>query len=221
MQHACYRCSAPVEDGTPFCKQCNAPQIKVVASEPLLPQEVLEPHPQPLQRLTDDAPARSRSIEWRNALPSIFFIAVPAGLLSVSGPLGLLFFVWAFGAGAIGVSTYRKRTRGSVTLGMAARLGFLSGAVGYTVILIIFLAAMSRPDFPKTLREQMRAQIDRTLANNPDPGAKQLADMLSSPNGMATILTASMALFAFLFFICSILGALAGATIFAPKNRAP
>jgi hypothetical protein len=219
MQHACYRCGAPVEDGTPFCRQCNAPQIKVVASEPSLPQEILESHSEPLTRVSDQAPAQSRPIDWRNALPSIFFIAIPAGLLSV--PLNLLFFIWTFAAGAISVSTYRKRTHASVSSSMAARLGLLTGVVAFAVFLLVFLTAMTRPDFAATMRGQMKAAIDRSLASSSDPAAKQLAATFSSPDGMATLLTLVLGLFAFLFILFSVLGAIAGATIFAPKNRAP
>jgi hypothetical protein len=210
-----------VEDGIPFCRQCNAPQIKVVAAEPLLPQEMLGSRPEAVDDFTEPTPARSRPIDWRNALPSIFFIAVPAGLLSVSGPLGLLFFLWTFSAGALGVSTYRKRTGTSVTPGMAARLGLLSGVVAFAVFLIVFVTAMSRPDFRKTLREQMKSQIEHSVATNPDPATKQLGDMLSSPDGMATILTVGVGVLAFLFILFSVLGGVAGGTIFAPKNRAP
>ena len=219
MQHTCHRCGAPVEDGIPFCRQCNAPQIKVVATEPLLPQEVLETPSILAVPSNEGSPTQSRSIDWRNALPSVLFIAIPAGLLSV--PLNLLFFIWTFAAGAISVSTYRKRTQSSIGSSMAARLGLLTGVVAFAVFLVLFLTAMTRPDFARTMREQMKAAIDRSLASSSDPAAKQLAATFSSPDGMATLLTLVMGLFAFLFILFPVLGGIAGATIFAPKNRAP
>ena len=216
MPHACYRCGANVDDGVPFCRQCNAPQIKVAAAEPSLPQEILEAAPEPLERLSYQAPAQARSIDWRNALPAVFFVAVPAGLLS-SSPLSILFFLWTFGAGVISVSTYRKRTQGAVTPGMAARLGLLAGAVAFAIFLIVFLAAMSRPDFRRQLHEQMESR----LASNPDPNIRQAAAILASPDAFATIFTFIIVAIGILFLFFSVLGAIAGATILAPKNRAP
>src|SRR3954447_6939081 len=164
MPHACHRCGANVDDGIPFCRQCGAPQIKVVAAEPSLPEEILEADPEPLERLSYQAPAPPRAIDWRNALPAVFFVAVPAGLLS-SSPLSILFFLWTFGAGVISVSTYRKRTQSPVTPGMAARLGLLAGAVTFGVFLIVFMVAMSRPDF----RRQLHQQMETRLASSPNP----------------------------------------------------
>src|SRR4051794_33277233 len=120
MPHECHRCGANVDDGIPFCRQCSAPQIKVAVAESPLPTEVLEAAPERLERVRYQAPAQPRAIDWRNALPAVFFVAVPAGLLS-SSPLSILFFLWTFGAGVISVSTYRKRTQSAVSAGMAAR----------------------------------------------------------------------------------------------------
>jgi hypothetical protein len=216
MPHACHRCGANVDDGTPFCRQCNAPQIKVVAAEPSLPQEILEAESEPLERLSYQAPVGPRTIDWRNAVPAVFFVAVPAGLLS-SSPLSILFFLWTFGAGVISVSTYRKRTQSAVTPGMAARLGLLAGTVAFAIFLIVFLVAMSRPEF----RQQLHQQMESRLQSNPDPNIRQAAAILASPDAFATIFTFIIVAIGLLFLFFSVLGAIAAATIFAPKNRAP
>src|SRR3954471_11075207 len=77
MQHACHQCGAPVDDGTPFCKQCNAPQIRVATAmqAPVEPVRTLEREEAP-QAAT--LPMRSSPIEWRSAFPAAFFVAVPA-----------------------------------------------------------------------------------------------------------------------------------------------
>jgi hypothetical protein len=219
MQHSCHRCGAPVEDGMPFCRHCNAPQIKVVAAGPTM-EDMVESHPE-LASGPLDLPAspRSRAIDWRSAFPVIFFVAVPAGLLSF--PLNLFFFIWTFGAGALSVSSYRKRTQSWVTPKMAARLGLISGVVAFAVFLLVSLIALKRPDFGPPLRDQLRGMIERQVAANPNPNAKQVAAMLTSADGMATLLTMVAGMYAFLFILFSVLGAVAGATIFAPKNRAP
>jgi len=216
MPHACHRCGANVEDGTPFCRQCNAPQIKVVTAESPLPEEILEADPEPLERLRYEAPTPPRAIDWRNAFPAVFFVAVPAGLLS-SSPLSILFFLWTFGAGVISVSTYRKRTQSPVSAAVAARLGLLAGTVAFAVFLIVFLVAMSRSDF----RQQLHQKMESTLASNADPNVRQAAAMLASPDVFATFFTFIIVAIGVLFVFFSILGAIAAATIFAPKNRAP
>src|SRR5882724_756849 len=220
MQHPCHRCGASVDDGTPFCRNCNAPQIKVAIAQTPAFDRVLE-SPTELPARYDEflTPASSRPIDWRSAFPSIFFVAVPAGLLSF--PLNLLFFIWTFGAGALSVSSYRKRTQVPVTPGMAARLGLLSGVVAFAVFLLVFLIAMSRPDFGPPLREQLRVQIEQKIANNPDPNVRKAAAVFTSPNGFATVFTVAIAMLGILYLLFSVLGAVAGATVFAPKNRAP
>jgi hypothetical protein len=222
MQHPCHQCGAPVEDGTPFCKQCNAPQIRVASMQP--PQsETIEPlrRPEPQETAAEPAPPPllSRAIEWRSAFPAALFVAVPAGLLSF--PLNILFFLWTFGAGVLTVSSYRKRTRTGVTPGMAARLGLFSGAVAFAVFLVVFLIAMQRPEFGPPLRQEMKAALERQVEKSADPNARKVADMLTSPDGFATLFTMVILLFAVLFIIFSVMGAIAGATVFAPKNRAP
>jgi hypothetical protein len=217
MQHSCHRCGNPVEDGTPFCRQCNAPQIKVAPAE--RPTADLPPYPESAIAQSEPQSPHSRPIEWRSAWPAIFFVAVPAGLLSL--PLNILFFVWTFAAGALTVSTYRKRTRLLLTPGMAVRLGLLTGIVAYGVFLILFLIALRQPEISSPLRQQIHSTIERVAANNPDPGAKQLAQHLTTPDGIATVLTMVAGMYAFLFLLFSVLGAVAAATVFAPKDRAP
>ena len=80
---------------------------------------------------------------------------------------------------------------------------------------------MSRPEFSTPLRQEMKNALDRAVEKNPDPQARQVADMLMSPNGFATLFTVVILIFAFLFIVCSVIGGIAGATMFAPKNRAP
>jgi len=220
MQHPCHRCGAPVEDGTPFCRQCSAPQIKVVATEPTIPEEAFEAQAEfEAQPRRVSAPARSQPIDWRSAFPAIFFVAVPAGLLSF--PLNIVFFIWTFAAGALSVSNYRTRTQSRVTPGIAVRLGLITVVVAFGVFLIVCLIALRKPEFGTPLREQIHTTIERMAANNPDPNAKQVAAMLSSPDGMATLLTVVAGVYAFFFMLFSVLGAVAGATVLAPKNRAP
>jgi hypothetical protein len=218
MQHSCHQCGAPVEDGAPFCKQCQAPQIRVAsaAPQPVQPLRTAEPEE---PALPASQPIRTSPIKWRSAVPAAFFVAVPAGLLSF--PLNILFFLWTFGAGALTVGSYRKRTRTAVTPAMALRLGLFSGAVAFAVFLAVFLIAMTRPEFGPPLRQEMKATLERSVEKSPDPNAKQVAEMLTSPNGFATLFTVVILLFAVLFIIFSVIGAIAGATVFAPKNRAP
>lgn len=219
MQHPCHQCGAPVEDGTPFCKQCNAPQIRVASVQQPTLESLRMPEPGETVTEAGALPVQSRAIQWRSAFPAAFFVAVPAGLLSF--PLNILFFLWTFCAGALTVSSYRKRTQAGVTPGMAARLGLFSGALAFAVFLAVFLVAMQRPEFGPPLRQEMRAALERSVQKSADPNARQVADMLTSPNGFATLFTMVILLFAMLFIIFSVIGAIAGATVFAPKNRAP
>jgi len=78
VEHACYQCGATVEDGIAFCPQCNAPQIRIAASEAVT-------HPGTASEMTPAQPTyyasapQASGIQWSLALPA----AALAGLVAI------------------------------------------------------------------------------------------------------------------------------------------
>ena len=148
MEHPCYKCGASVEDGTPFCTRCSAPQIRVAGPEPLAPAGATPEVA--VEQYTSHAPPQTSALEWPQALPSagiallaaifLIFLGMPAGL-------GML------AAGFLSVVLYRRRCPAvHLTAGMGARLGALTGGLGFAAL----AETDSRPillilDSPETL----------------------------------------------------------------------
>ena len=133
----------------PFCKQCGAPQIRVVAfdPEPSAPassgdrsSDVLTPPPLPT--LPRPFPlARSGTVVWSRALPGaalggIFSLLAMVIPYAVFGPAFLL-------GGALAVMFYRKSSGGIAPApGAGARIGVASGGFGflYLAVLVVVMA---------------------------------------------------------------------------------
>src|SRR5207248_6444719 len=135
VEHPCHQCGAAVEDGTAFCPQCNAPQIRVMTGGTVLAPS--EPVPLPGYQ-----PLSPGTIHWawgfRAAALAVVIAAIPLTLL-VGAPIGLSMLV----AGFVSVMIYRRRFPLPLTAGMGVRLGAASGAIGFG-ILAIAVAATER-----------------------------------------------------------------------------
>lgn len=210
MEHACHSCGAEVEDGVAFCKQCNAPQIRVTAMAP-------DPPPLPSFTASQQTLADPRAFRWLQALPA----AALAGVISsfLVGGLG------AYGVGAVGLGFlatgalalffYRKfRPMVALTPAIGARVGALSGAVGFSVLTLFLAIGMSSPQYRAELHSQLRQRLEQTSASNPDPEAKSSIEFFLTPKGMKMILIfGSVATGVFVIGVCSLGGTLSAMAI--------
>src|ERR1700730_17079732 len=129
MDHACYKCTQPVEDGVPFCAHCRAPQIRVVIPElsPATMSSADEASAQSSPPLTGSpsAPLSYLPMRWVGTLQPCALAALISVLLIA---LGLNPFVAMLGAGILSVIFYRRRSPEMVMkAGTGARLGAISG----------------------------------------------------------------------------------------------
>jgi hypothetical protein len=210
VEHACYQCGASVEDGTAFCPQCNAPQIRVGGGE--LPSEPAAPLPSTI------TPVGPSAIQWSQALPS----AAQAGLIAAV----LMFIPFAgFGlgmaaAGVLAVLFYRRRTPiGEITPGMGARLGALSGTLGFGVFAVFTAIELLVFHSGGDLRAALLEAIQQSAARSADPQAQQLLEYLKSPAGLALMMGVGLAVMFVAFLIFSSLGGALGAVLLRRKGR--
>ena len=232
-----------MEDGVAFCPHCGAPQIRVsVAAEPAVlpvlspatPAEVQAPAPAGVQ-----APAPPGSIDWSQGIRAsalaglllalaIFFIPVIAaggGLVLRLGQaaMGLLVLLVSWCcmvvAGGLSVRFYRRRRpQTTISPGMGARLGALSGLLGflfYTVPQAIRLAFFG---LGGSVREAMQKAMEQSAAQSPDPRAQEMMRNLMSPEALAAFLTVLVVLFMLAFLLCSSLGGALGAWIWRTEQ---
>ena len=184
MEHPCYKCDASVEEGTAFCKQCGAPQIRVVtatAETPVAPQvpESAET-PAPLQPLRLPVIPSGR-VEWAQALPaaalggvcSLMALVIP---YAVFGPAFLL-------GGAVAVMFYCRRRDRSPTPSAGARIGAVSGGLGFLFSSIPLVATLVYR--PEELRKSVLESVGQMAGRGYDPQkVQQLEGILKTPEGL-------------------------------------
>ena len=227
-----------------FCPHCSAPQIRVstvsipepaVAAEfpPGIPDEALPPAAQPL------ATAASGKVDWRQGARSaalaglrlalaIFFvslIAVAVGLILRlgQGAIGLLLLLGSWmcmlAAGAVAVRLYRRRRpEAAITSGMGARLGILSGLLGFlfysvpqALRLVVFHSGTA-------IRDTMQKAVEQAASQSPDPRAQEMMRNFMSPGALAAIFTFLVVLFFLVFLVFSSLGGVIAAALWGDKR---
>ena len=211
MEHPCYKCGAAVEDGTAFCPQCNAPQIRVGLGDS--DAERMAPSELP-SRI---APATG-TVQWSRALPASALGAVIAALLMFI-PLGA--FGLGMGAGGIlSVLFYRRRTPGvDVTPGMGARIGLLTGALGFGIFAVFTAMEVLVFHSGGELRAALLQAIQQSAARSSDPQAQQLLEYLKTPPGLALMMGLGLFLMLLVFLILSSIAGAITAALLRRRDR--
>jgi RNA polymerase subunit RPABC4/transcription elongation factor Spt4 len=223
MEQSCYKCGQSVEEGTPFCPHCSAPQIRVVISEP--PQA-----PAALSNLSISAqgeaalpasqtvPVLAAPMQWSGtAQPCAFaaLIAAVAMVLKLMMPL-----IAAVGAGFLAVAFYRSRNPGAAVSPRAgARLGALSGVLCSAITAILLPLRIALLHEGGEIRDTLLESLRRTAARYPDPQFQATLDFWRSPTGLGLML-ACLAVFCVVSLVA--LGALGGAlggAVLGRRNR--
>ncbi len=229
-----------MEDGRPFCPSCHAPQIKVPVrpptapvTEPLPPgtPEDLQPPAEPLVsesgRLTG-APAEpprplpEGRLIWRPAFGS----ALVAGLLAAVGtsvPVIPLAMLCMFAAGGLAVTLYRRRvSEQTVTPWMGAKLGVLSGGLGFGLLAVLSGLRLFAASERSELRAAFRDKMQEAMANAADPDVRQAMDQfrnyIATDHGLILMVLMFLGIAAVFFLVFSALGGALGAALFGRES---
>jgi hypothetical protein len=197
-------CGAQLPEDALFCHKCGKPQREIVSVDE--PEVVPAPPPIPA------AVAQPLVISFHNG-PAVR-IALSMGFLAflcllVVGQLALpqaLIFVWLAAAGFLAVFLYRRSTGQRLSVMNGARLGWISGIFGFvivTIILTVFVIALSEPSVVATLREQIKTR------GIPEATLDQTIEALRSPSGI----TSALGLFFLLFTVLPAFGGAVGAKL--------
>jgi hypothetical protein len=201
-----------VEDGIPFCPQCNAPQIRVGgASAEAVSAAELNPAFSPTSSGT--------AIQWVEALPS-------AGLAGLVAALLMFIALGAFGlgliaAGVLSVVFYRRRNpAGNLTPAMGARLGAVSGTLGFGIFAILSAVGTWVFHSGGELRAAMlQAIVEQAATRSSDPGVQKASEYLKTPAGLVLMMGVGMALLLVFFLILCSLGGAIGAAMIRRRDR--
>jgi hypothetical protein len=200
-----------VEDGIPFCPQCNAPQIRVGGGSATESVAELSAASFPTYS--------GNSIEWSEALPAAALAGLIAAFLMFIA-LGV-FGLGIIAAGVFSVLFYRRRNPASnLTPAVGARLGAVSGLLGFGIFAILSAVGTWVFHSGGELRDAMlKTIIEQAAARGSDPRTQQTAEYLKSPAGLVFMMGAGMVLLlVFVLVLCSLGGAI-GAALMRRKDR--
>ncbi len=220
MEHTCDKCGGAVEDGVAFCPQCSAPQIRVSAepATPPLPPGTpgqVQPPAQPVVLTSAaESPVADR-LDWRHAFP----VALTAGIvLALCWALPwLTFLMWGLVGGALAVALYQRRKQVTITAGLGARLGAVTGLLGFVAFAVIISLELLATR-GAGIRELWRQMLEQAAARNPNPAVQEMIQRLSTPEGMALLFTITMVIVLAAFLVFSSIGGVIGASLFGKRQ---
>jgi hypothetical protein len=136
----------------------------------------------------------------------------------------MLFPLGAFGlgmilAGILSVVFYRWRNPGaSLTPGMGARLGAMSGLLGF-VMFTFFAAISASVAGGAELRKTLMQAVEQSASRAADPQSRQVLEFFRSPQGLVAVMIAGLAFALVAFLILTSLGGAVGAALLRRKPR--
>jgi hypothetical protein len=206
-----------VEQGTAFCPQCRAPQIRVAVPEAAsLSGTTSDPAVSSLPAYFG-SPLTTR-IEWSQALPATALAGLIAAVLMMTPLAG--FGLGMLIGGSLSVVFYRRRIPvAQVTPGMGARLGMVSGILGGGIFAALLSIGTMLLHAWDSIRAKLIEVVEQTAARNPDPQAQQAMEFFKSPEGIVLLLTTALIGTLIAFVIFSGLGGVLGAALL--RRREP
>jgi len=216
VEHACYQCGATVEDGVAFCPQCSAPQIRIAGAETVAhPEGTVEGGR--AQPTSYAAAPPAKGIQWSQALPASAIAGVVAAILMII-PFGA-FGLGMLAAGALSVVLYRRRNpAANLSPGVGARLGAVSGALGFAIFAILTSVEMVVFRSGGQLRAALIEAVQQSAARSSDPQAQQLLEYLKTPQGLALVMVLGLIVMFAAFLVLSSLGGALGAVLLRRKD---
>lgn len=210
-----------MEQGVPFCKQCGAPQIRVLGVEPEPP-----PAARPAENSTDVlAPpslptlppplpaAQTGTVQWSRALPG----AALGGVFSLPAmviPFAMLGPAFMLGGG-LAVMLYRRASGGVVPTPRAgARIGAASGGFAFLYVAVLTVAcAVYRTAETRDFLLGGVAQL--ASWGYPPESIAQTKQMVMTPDG----LVAAVCSILFTMLLIMVAGSSIGGAFYAAWSR--
>ena len=218
-------------DGSPFCPNCHAPQIKVPVrpptapvSEPLMPgtPEDVQPPAEPMVHERPPIPRERDRLQWRPAISA----ALMAGLLAAVGtsiPIVPLAMLCMFAAGGLAVTLYRRRAgHPKVTPWMGAKLGVMAGGTGFGLLALLSTLRLFSANERSALRAAFTQKMQQATANAADPEVRQAMEQfrnyIATDHGLITMVLVFVLIAAIIFLAISALGGVLGAVLFGRES---
>jgi hypothetical protein len=209
VEHPCNRCGAAVDNNSPFCPACEAPQIRFEPREDVQDSVRLHPAtapPPPIVVSTPDtepyrAAAANERKRWLRA-------AIYAG--AIGALLSTIHYGVLIGMPLVGILAVRFYRSGafvrSISSQQGFRLGALSGFFSFAMLSFVSAIAVVGPGGQAEFRNRMLEVVRQYQAANPDPQAQQVFQYFQTSQGMTVMIIGGM------LFMCVIFVVVAGLT---------
>jgi hypothetical protein len=205
-----------VEDNSPFCPACEAPQISFASRQPEPEAVRLHPETVPPSPLATPAPERvlyhaTRASDRARFLRAAIYAAAIAALLStIRG--GVIIGIPL--AGILSVRFFRK---GAPELQVPPRLGFRLGALTglflFGMLVLVSTVSIAAQGGSDEFRQRMLDIIRHYQAANPDPQAQQIYQYFQTPQGFVVMTLFGMLVTCIIMVVVSGLAGLASAAL--------
>lgn len=186
MEHPCNRCGAAVDNNSPFCPACEAPQIRFEPREDAQDAVRLHPATVPPAPVVASAsgtqPYRIAAASERKRWLRAAIYAGAIGFILSFLPTGPILAMPV--GGWLAVSFYTRMARFPLRPREGFRIGALAGLAAFLMILVIGVIAMMAPGAKAQLHQALLESANRVHAMNPDLPPEQLVNYMMTPAGM-------------------------------------
>jgi hypothetical protein len=206
----------------PFCKQCGAPQIRVVGIEsaPVAPSEsgshppeFLTPPPLPPPLPVPRPLSTQARVQWSRALPGAALGGV-FSLLALVIPYAIFGPAFMMG-GALAVMLYRRHLGGiSPAAGVGAQIGAASGGFGFLYSTVMAVARLVYR--PEEVQQDILDTLAQMVGRGYDPQrVEQVQQMIKTPDGLMFFVVFGL----FVMLVIMVAGSSIGGALYAAWVR--
>ena len=235
MEHVCHQCGASVEDGRPFCRQCNGPQIRVAIAEAEPVSVASDEHDEASGEFSQASlPAAYPDTHFRAAYKTSFqkagsinfprawsaaavAVLLAAGLTIIpfGAPVGLGILVGGF----LSVFFYRRKNPSpNLSLGTGFKLGALSGILGYAFSVAFLGLGTSTFHAGGDFHKKLLDVLQQHSPAGADAQLQQVMDFYKTSQGFTVMLVIGLVMALAAFLVLSGLGGLIGAAVLKRKD---
>jgi len=162
-------------------------------------------------------PAVPLGVDWTNALPAAGWAGALLAIAWLIPYLG--YFLWILAGGVVAVAFYKRRVpNATLTPADGARIGAVAGLFGFAGFAGLMAIGLLLLRGSTKFREMLQQSMQQAAASNPDPKAQEILAWMTSPAGLALMVTLVMIIFLIGFIALSSAGGALGAKLYHKKS---